>query len=105
LVDIFRPNVVSFLSTGPATVGKYQRPVGFLEQLKKWGGDWMWENVRNEEKELDWVAAAMQEGTAIWVTDGSYNRKVAPDVSGAGWLVYCTKRDKKLFGWFYERSP
>ena len=47
----------------------------------------------------------MQEGTTIWVTDGSYNKKVAPDVSGAGWLVYCTKRDKKLFGSFYKRSP
>ncbi len=47
----------------------------------------MWENFRNEERELDWVAAAMQEGIAIWVTDGLYNRTVAPDISGAGWLV------------------
>ena len=26
-------------------------------------------------------------------------------MSGAGWLVYCTKRKRKLYGSFFERSP
>ena len=104
-VEAVGSDAVKFLSTGPATVGKHQRPMRFLDRMKEWGGDWMWENVRNEGNGLDWVANAMREGTAVWVTDGSYNKKVAPDVSGAGWLVYCTKRSKKLFGSFYERSP
>ena len=46
----------------------------------------------------------MKEGTAIWVTDGSYNRETAPKVSGAGCMVYCTRRKRKLFGSFFEFS-
>ena len=41
----------------------------------------------------------------MWVTDGSYNRELAPSVSGAGWVLYCTHCGKKLFGSFAEFSP
>eukprot|EP00956_Cyclotella_meneghiniana_P044358 scaffold313735_cov149-Cyclotella_meneghiniana.AAC.1 len=41
-------------------------------------------------------------GTAILVTDGSYNRKVDSSVCGAGWLVHCTKLNKTVLeGSFY----
>ena len=42
--------------------------------------------------------------TAVWVTDGSYNRTVAPFVNGAGWIIYCTVCEKKLCGSFFEHS-
>ncbi len=50
-----------------------------------------------------WLAIALQQGTAITVTDGSYNRNLAPDVSNARWLIMRTVRHKLLGGWFYER--
>ena len=65
----------------------------------------MWSNIVNEGRDLQWVVAALQNGTGVFVTDGSYNRTVAPLVSGAGWLLYCTESKHKLYGSFYERSP
>lgn len=50
-----------------------------------------------------WLAFALQQGTAITVTDGSYNRNLAPDVSDARWLITRTARHKLLGGWFYEQ--
>ena len=49
----------------------------------------------NEGLDLGWVVEAMTRETAIWVTDGSYNKKIAPQVSSAGWIVYCTAGRKK----------
>ncbi|KAL7535345.1 hypothetical protein ACHAXR_006437 [Thalassiosira sp. AJA248-18] len=77
----------------------------FFSHLKQYGGEWMWTNIRNEGCDLQWVKDAMEEGTGIWVTDGSYNKKIAPFVSGAGWLFYCTRKKKRLMGSFLERSP
>ena len=75
-----------------------------MQFLRGWGGEWMWSNVRNEGPNLRWVVRAISNGTAVWVTDGSYNRSVAPYTSGAGWLVYCTATKLKMSGHFYERS-
>ena len=35
---------------------------------------------------------------------GSYKRKIAPEVSGAGWIVECTKTGSRMEGSFYEVS-
>ena len=65
----------------------------------------MWAKVINEGSNLDWVVTALTNGTAISVTDGSYKKDIAPDVSGAGWVIHCTQSKLKLKGSFYERSP
>ena len=65
----------------------------------------MWTNIRNEGGNLQWVKEAIEGGTGIWVTDGSYNKKIAPFVSGAGWIFYCKRRKLRLMGSFFERSP
>ncbi len=44
----------------------------------------------------------MKNGTAIWVTASSYNPKISPKTCGTGWLVYCTKRKRKLFWSLFE---
>ena len=46
----------------------------------------------------------MKNDSLIWVTDGSYDRKRAPTISGAGWLVHCTRTQKTLKGSFFEVS-
>ena len=53
---------------------------------------------------MDWLRDGMVNGTLVWCADGSYKRKVAPDVSGAGWIVECTKCGKRMEGSFYEES-
>ena len=64
----------------------------------------MWSGIVNEGADLRWVLQAIENGSGIWVTDGSYNKKIAPLISGAGWVFYCTVQEKKLYGTFYEFS-
>ena len=97
-------NSVQFYSAGPPLANKPSKPDDFLSFLKDWGGEWMWSNVYNERGDLQWLVDAMLNGTVIWVTDGSYIREIAPLISGAGWLVYCTTAKCKLHGSFFERS-
>ena len=58
----------------------------FWDVLRDGGGDWMWEFVNGKFKEgdMDWLREGMVNGTLVWCSDGSYKRKIAPDVSGAG---------------------
>lgn len=65
----------------------------------------MWHNVGNSDSTLDWLVTAIEGGTTVWVTDGSYNKEMAPTISGAGWVIYCTESNKRLYGNFYEQSP
>ena len=65
----------------------------------------MWTHIVNEGQVLQWVDDSLSNGTAVWMTDRSYNPKVAPTVSGAGWILYCTEQKCKLYGSFFERSP
>ena len=65
----------------------------------------MWSNIVNEGKNLEWAVNALTEGTAIWVTDESYVKEIAPDISGAGWILYCTGTKHILYGSFAEKLP
>ena len=66
----------------------------------------MWEFVDEEYKgqDMEWLREGMVNGTLVWCADGSYKRKVAPEVSGAGWVVECAKSGKHMEGSFYEES-
>ena len=64
----------------------------------------MWEEVVGDKDDLSWLVDAMRKGTAVLVTDGSYDRKRAPSVSGAGWVITCRIAQKFLRGSFYETS-
>jgi len=93
------------LSTGPPLVHKTTQPLSFFGFLKSWRGEWMWTNIVNEGTDLHWVVLALTNGTAIWVTDGSFIKEIAPDISGAGWILYCTRTGHRLYGSFVEKSP
>lgn len=75
----------------------------FIEHLKSFGGEWMWEHLEIGD-DLTWLANAIQEGTAVAVTDGSYNKKLAPNISGAGWIIRCKASGKEVRGSFSEYS-
>ena len=98
-------NSVRFLSSGPCLAIGPSQPDKFWDFLKAWGGNWMWANIVNEGADLTWVVEAITNSTAVWVTDGSYNKDVAPLISGAGWILFCTRTKQRLYGSFFEVSP
>ena len=66
----------------------------FWKFLYNWGGTWMWEGIDKDQTTKDnvtWIAEGMRNNTLIWVTDGSYDRKKAKELSRAGWIIFCTK--------------
>jgi len=63
----------------------------------------MWEHLKVLGS-LDSVITAVKNGTAIWCTDGSFDRVVMPSISSAGWVVFDPKTKHHLRGAFYEDS-
>ena len=66
----------------------------------------MWKDVHEKYKsqEIKWLLKGTESNALVWCADGSYKRKVAPYVSGAGWMVFCTKSKKSTEGQFFEYS-
>jgi hypothetical protein len=54
--------------------------------------------------QLLWIVEEMTKGSLIWRTDGSYNRKKAVDLSGAGWIIFCKNTGRQITGAFWEQS-
>jgi hypothetical protein len=47
----------------------------------------MWEGINvgmHSNDNLTWIAEGMTNGTLIWTTDGSHDRKKAANLSGVG---------------------
>jgi hypothetical protein len=68
----------------------------------------MWEGIEDVQATkhgLSWLAQRMESNTLLWVTDGSYDRKRAPVLSGVGWIIFCQTTGKCLAGSFWEKSP
>jgi hypothetical protein len=65
----------------------------------------MWEHVQLHGN-LSLIRDAFDSGTAVCVTDGSYQPSLNNRISGAGWLIYC-KRSKQVLveGSFVEEHP
>ena len=83
---------------GPRT--KEMQDKGFWAHLEKMGGGWMWEDIKNTSSDMRWVVNPLVDGTGIMVTDGSYVREMYPDISGAGWILFCTRTGNKISGSF-----
>ena len=67
----------------------------------------MWEVLeygKDTPVDLQWLVDSLRNGTSVWATDGSYDRKRAADLCGVGWMVYCTNTGFRLTGTFWERS-
>ena len=75
----------------------------FVEFLKSWKGEWMWNGLRLTE-DPSWVAECLKNKILVCVPDGSYNKQVAPDVCSAGWVMACTQTKRQILGILIERS-
>ncbi len=98
---------VNELNIGPTLARGPQQPNNFWDFLRTWGGEWMWEGVEDGQAtkhDLSWLVQGMESNTLLYVTDGSYDRKRAPVLSGVGWIIFCQTTGKWLFGSFWEKS-
>ena len=95
------------LNEGPAFPQAPEAIQNFWEFLHSWGGNWVWEGInsnQNTKSNTTWLAEGMTNSSLIWVTDGSYNRKKAQDLSNVRWIILCTRTGKRLMGTFWEKS-
>jgi hypothetical protein len=99
----FAGDCVQHLSPGhPLRYTPDKDPEEFWEYLRSWGGEWLWEHVYTPFG-LDTVVEAIDSGSAVYVMDGSYSRKIRSQIDGAGYMIYCKSRRKVIFkGSFYE---
>jgi hypothetical protein len=77
----------------------------FWETLPSYEGGWMWDYVHVKMKDTGSIATALEEGTVILSTDGSYLSTKAPDLCSAGWNIACRKGQGLIKGSFYKYSP
>ncbi len=64
----------------------------------------MWDFVSNVTSEPSWLPLALESGTVVLATDGSYDRKKGSHVSGAGWDIACWKSGRVLKGSYFGFS-
>ena len=58
----------------------------------------MWELVDPKYRtgDLSWLDKGMKNGSLVCCADGSCRKKISTFVSGAGWVIYCTKSGNKI---------
>ena len=74
-----------------------------LGVLRGWGQMWMWKDLRHEG-DLEWIGVAIQKGSLLAVTDGSFIRDRFPQVCSAGFILECTETRRRVIGAFPEQS-
>jgi hypothetical protein len=89
---------------GPRLPSIRSLAVSFWELLQSIGGEWMWEDAKEGDTDVEWVRDALINGTFIGVTDGSYDREKAKTVSCTGWMIVCKSSQRTLRGSFFEMS-
>ncbi len=101
----FSDQQVVKLSKGPALAKAPDKMMDFWEFLYSWGEKWMWEGMeagKDLPYNMSWVAEGMTNNSLVWVTDGSYDRKMAIDLCGVGWNIFLYQNriplDRHLLG-------
>ena len=69
---------------GPPLASSSLIKESFWVHLRSMGGEWMWEHIVEGDIDVGWIRDALANGTFLAVTNGSYDRKLAPTVSGSG---------------------
>ena len=85
----------------------HQPPVpeeqSFVEFLHTWGGAWMWNGLVMPADTI-WLTEVVTNNTLVCGTDRSYNLEKAPDICGAGWVIYCTTAKRHISARLVEQS-
>ena len=90
--------LLKVLETGPSpTEDVVDEDESFYQHLMGYGGGWFWDDLLTPDG-IEWIPEVMQRGTLTCVTDGSYIKHMAPNVSGAGWIIQDRATGKKVKG-------
>jgi hypothetical protein len=89
---------------GPPLASSSSVKQSFWSHLCSMGGEWMWEHIVEGNINVGWIRDALANGTFLAVTDGSYDREMAPMVSRSGWIIVCTTCQRTLRGSFFKVS-
>jgi hypothetical protein len=76
-------------------------PQTFMDVLYSWGNTWLWNNV-SMAGGYDWLHKAIQDGSLLAVTDGSYIRELYLNLCSAAFVFECKKEQGCLIGSFSE---
>ena len=97
-VLLFNVESIGYAYRTPSKVGTV------AEILSEWGETWIWDYIEGGIGNLYWLNAALLAGTAILVSDGSYNRQWSSSLASAGWKMPCTARGRSVSGSFTFRG-
>ncbi len=100
LVDEIQLGVFQFTSTARKAPNA---PLleSFLDRLRNWGCTWLWEHMLIKGG-TQWIPGAIQEGSLVTVTDGSYIRQLYPNLCSPAFILECAKGRGKIIGSFAE---
>jgi hypothetical protein len=74
----------------------------FLGVLESWGNKWLWEDM-TVTGGTEWVQLSIKNRSLVTVTDGSYIRKLYPNLCSAAFILECAKGRGWIFGSFLEQ--
>eukprot|EP00956_Cyclotella_meneghiniana_P029291 scaffold70426_cov59-Cyclotella_meneghiniana.AAC.2 len=95
---------ISSITNPPPSVDD---PSNFLDVLKEWGHTWIWHdlqisngsgkgvNLRLQGTD-EWIYSAIQNGTLIAVSDGSYIREWHPELCSAAMIMECQQSKNRI---------
>jgi hypothetical protein len=98
------PGVTAVQGAGPKLTPLQAPRLSFWNNVLSCGVEWMWDYVSDKKLDPGWLKDALRSGTTIFSTVGSFWPKVDEQVSGAGWVIVCTKTRRTLEGSFYKRA-
>ena len=78
-------------------------PATILEVLEGWGCTWMWKSLRLVGDD-NWLEEAIEAGTCVAVTDGSYIKEWYPNVCSAAFILECSEGRGRIVGSFPEQA-
>jgi hypothetical protein len=99
-------STVTKLQEGPRSPKLTKTSQMFWEFISTWRGTWMWEGINasmHSKDNLTWIAEGMTNETLFWTTYGSYDRKKAANLSGVGWIIFCSQTGMRISGNFWEQ--
>ena len=73
------------------------------EVLEKWGSTWLWNNVKSTGND-SWLKEAIQDGTLLAVTDGSFMSKRISQVNSCAFILECTRGRGRIVGHYPEHT-
>lgn len=74
-----------------------------LVVLQEWGQVWMWKSLKLIG-DVDWLTAAIRDGTCIAVTNGSYIKELYPNMCSCAFVLECTQGRGRIIGSFPKQS-